>query len=86
MTNEDKQDLKGCIRANARSICVIVGFVGGVLFANNSQNSSKIRDLQNSVDEVKAKIDMIMPTKVAQDTSKTNAVAQAVKETNLPQR
>ena len=87
MTENNIKEIKSCIKNNAIGVSATIGLIGGILLANISTTTSQVRDLKNSVGEIKATLAaQQQPTKVAQDTSKTNAVAQAVKETNLPQR
>ena len=69
MTNSDIQEIKDCIRSNAIGISAALGLIAGLLLMNSS---SKVNNLQKSVDEIKAAlVAQQQPTKVA---GKTNDV------------
>ena len=82
MTENNIKEIKSCIKKNAIGVSATVGLIGGILLANISTTNSQVRDLKNSVDEIKATLVAQQPTKVAQDTSKTNAVFKVLQNDN----
>ena len=86
MTENNIKEIQSCIRKNAIGVSATVGLIGGILLANISTTTSQVRDLKKSVDEIKATLAAQQPTKVAQDTSKTNAILNVVQKGKEPQK